>query len=235
MNIFGDNNGTAILAIGGPGEAASIMQPGMAMRIPKDAELIFEMHYTPNGVATTDRSKVGLTFAKALPERELKLNPLGTEHFRIPPYDPHHKETAGFTFPKDGHLVALLPHMHVRGKAFQYEATYPDGRQETLAIVPRYDFNWQTNDVLEKPLAMPKGTKVRATAYWDNSRTNPINPDPSKGGEVWLANVLGDDARFSFVCTRRAGGVAVAPQKVQPFRSADVQGDGQKQEWDCGS
>jgi hypothetical protein len=147
----------------------------------------------------------------------LKLNPLGTEGFRIPPYDPHHKETAEFTFPKDGQLVAVLPHMHVRGKAFQYDVTYPDGRQEKLASVPRYDFNWQTNYVLEKPLAMPQGTKVRATAYWDNSRTNPINPDPSK--EVRFGLQTSSEMMLGFLSyvLDEPAELQLTPKKSNPF------------------
>jgi hypothetical protein len=169
-----------LLVVGGPGEVGFAAPEGTALRVPKGAELVFEMHYTPNGTAATDRTKIGLTFAKSAPRRELRVNLFGRDDFRIPAYAPHHKEICEFVFPKDGHLIGVLPHMHLRGKSFRYEATYPDGRTETIANVPRYDFNWQSNYIFDSALPMPKGTKVRGTAHWDNSPNNSRNPDPSR-------------------------------------------------------
>lgn len=171
---------TQILSIGGPGEGAFAAPEGTAIRVPKDAELIFEMHYTPNGTAAMDRTKVGITFAKQPPEHELRYNMLGPKALGIPPHHPHYKQIADFKFPKNGRIVGVLPHMHVRGKAFRYEAIYPDERREVIANVPRYDFNWQTFFVFQKPLAVKKDTTVRVTAIWDNSKNNPKNPDPTR-------------------------------------------------------
>jgi hypothetical protein len=83
----------------------------------------------------------------------------------------------------------MLPHTHVRGKRWIYEATYPDGRTETILSVPNYDFNWQTDYVFKQPLRLPKGTKVRSTAWYDNSASNRSNPDPKTdvhwGDQTW--------------------------------------------------
>jgi hypothetical protein len=141
---------------------------------------VLEVHYTPTGKPEKDRSSVGIVFADGPPEREVKVNFFENENLRIPPHDPHHAETIEYTFKADAKLLSLLPHMHWRGKAYHYDIEYPDGRKEVLASIPRYDFNWQTTYRFAEPLVVPKGTKVRATAHWDNSRNNLANPDPSR-------------------------------------------------------
>jgi len=84
---------------------------------------------------------------------------------------------------------SMLPHTHVRGKRWEYEATYPDGRTEKILSVPKYDFNWQTEYVFKQPLKLPKGTKIHSTAWYDNSTANKSNPDPTKdvhwGDQTW--------------------------------------------------
>jgi hypothetical protein len=101
-------------------------------------------------------------------------------YFKIPAGADNHEVTACFTFGRDTELFTFLPHMHVRGKDFKYEVIYPDGKRETLLNVPKYDFNWQTMYVLEKPITLPKGTKMIVTAHFDNSEKNKHNPDPTK-------------------------------------------------------
>jgi hypothetical protein len=86
-------------------------------------------------------------------------------------------------------LYSLVPHTHVRGKKWHYEAIYPDGRKEVLLSVPKYDFNWQHEYVFSQPLKIPAGTKIHATAWYDNSTANKSNPDPSQqvlwGDQTW--------------------------------------------------
>ena len=103
--------------------------------------------------------------------------------------------TADYEFHRDESLLTMTPHMHLRGKAFRYEATYPDGKQEVLLDVPKYDFNWQLKYVLDEPKLIPKGTKIHCTAVFDNSKDNPANPDPDKkvrwGDQSWEEMMIG--------------------------------------------
>jgi thiol-disulfide isomerase/thioredoxin len=178
--LYDPRGDVSMLAAWAPGDPPQVCPPGTAVRIPKEATLLFEVHYTPNGKAAKDRSSVGIVFAKEPPQRELHYNIFLNKDIRLPPNDPHYRAEAEFTFPRDARILSLLPHMHYRGKSFHYEAVYPDGRRETLLSVPRWDFNWQTNYWFAEPLRVPKGTRLRAVAHWDNSRNNPANPDPSK-------------------------------------------------------
>ena len=153
---------------------------GEAKRLPKGATLLVQIHYTPNGKATADRTKFAIRFAKKPPVREMQVYGISGKDLAIPPGDPAWVNTKTVTVPRDLMLTALMPHMHFRGKAFKYEAEYPDGRKELLLDVPRYDFNWQITYRYAVPKLMPQGTKITVTATYDNSTGNPANPDPTR-------------------------------------------------------
>ena len=173
-----------------------ILRPGMGKKIPKGARLIIQMHYTPNGVAQIDRSSIALIFAKKPPERRVLTEPITNPlAVRIPPRADNFTVEARFTFRENGHITGFMPHMHLRGKDFLFEAIYPNGRKETLLSVPHYNFNWQSSYRLAEPIAIPKGTKLRCVAHFDNSANNPNNPDPNKwvtwGDQTWEEMMIG--------------------------------------------
>lgn len=174
------NDRIALLAGFNPGGDPWRAPEGMAVKIPAGSELVFEMHYTPNGIAQKDRSYVGLEFADPAEVRKeiVCVMPADTE-FEIPPHENNHEVQTSWYFPADSLLLVMRPHMHLRGKAFRYEAIYPDGTEEILLDVPHFDFNWQNNYVLAKPKEIPGGTEMRCTAWFDNSEDNLSNPDPA--------------------------------------------------------
>jgi peroxiredoxin/mono/diheme cytochrome c family protein len=178
-----------------PGDMPLILPPGTAKKIPAGSELIFQMHYTPNGKAQKDRSSVGLIFAKGPPERRVQTWPIHNPAFRIPPGADNYELEASFKFKENGYLLSFMPHMHLRGKDFLYEAIYPDGKKEVLLSVPRFNFGWQSVYRLAKPLPMSKGTEVHCIAHFDNSTKNPNNPDPTIavfwGDQTWEEMMIG--------------------------------------------
>ncbi len=186
---------TRVLCGTAPGDTAKKLPEGTATKVPAGAKLVFQMHYTPNGKAVKDRSSVGLVFAKQPPEREVVTAPVGNRFFAIPAGDANHKVESQFEFREDAKILSFMPHMHLRGKDFLYEAIYPDGKKETLLSVPRFDFNWQTSYRLAKPALMPKGSKIHCVAHFDNSDKNPNNPDPTKaviwGDQTWEEMMIG--------------------------------------------
>jgi peroxiredoxin/mono/diheme cytochrome c family protein len=185
-----ERDGTAATLVGwAPGDMPARYEPGTAKRIPANSKFVFEVHYTPNGKEQTDISSVGIIFAKEPPEYAVETNILANMGLRVPPRVADHKEEFNYTFKQDGLLLSFMPHMHLRGSSARYQATYPDGRTETLLSVPDYDFNWQSVYRFAQPLLMPKGTKITWTGGWDNSADNPRNPDPAKevrwGLQTW--------------------------------------------------
>jgi hypothetical protein len=187
---FYDLDGTSAVIVGWvPGDAATIPPPGVATRLPKGAEIVFEVHYTPTGKATKDRTSVGFTFAAKPPARESRTNVFWKLNIAIAPHAPHHRHESALRLAKDARIVSLVPHMHMRGKSWRYEIAHPDGRVETILSVPRWDFNWQSTYRFEEPVKLPKGAQLRSVVHWDNSDNNPLNPDASKtvrwGLQTW--------------------------------------------------
>ncbi len=139
------------------------------------------MHYTPTGKPEEDQSEVGLVFHKG--SEPLRFNSItkgiSQRWFKIPAHADNHRVESNFVFKSDSILLSFMPHMHLRGKAFMYEATYPDGKTEVLLDIPKYDFNWQSAYRLAQPKRMPAGTKIHCVAHYDNSKNNPANPDPT--------------------------------------------------------
>jgi peroxiredoxin len=180
-----------------PGDPPLVLPPGVALRIPAGAELLFQMHYTPTGKVEKDRSQVGLVLYKGEmpPKGYAKSKGIMNVRFKIPPGEASHPVESSHTFEQDVKLFSLMPHMHLRGKDFIYKATFPDGTSETLLSVPRYDFNWQNSYRFATPKPMPKGTRIDCYAHFDNSADNPANPDATKtvrwGDQTWEEMMIG--------------------------------------------
>ena len=184
-----------IISVYVPGGVAYQTAPDQARFVKAGSDLIFQMHYTANGKATADRTRVGIIFAKQPPRERVVNTFIMNTRFRIPPGAPDQVVDATVTLNRDATLLNFFPHMHLRGKAFEYRVTYPDGRSETLFRMPKYNFNWQLTYQLAQPLKLPKGTVITAVAHYDNSPNNPYNPDPAKevfwGDQSWEEMLAG--------------------------------------------
>ena len=163
-----------------PGNNHIVYPDGFAKLLPANTKVRFQIHYTPNGTATLDQVKLGLIFAKEPPQHIVRVAGIVDHRISIPPGAAHHPETGTIPVPMDVKLLALNPHMHVRGSAFRYEVALPDGTLRTLLEVPHYDFNWQVSCRYAEPPTIPRGSTIRATGWFDNSANNPANPDPTK-------------------------------------------------------
>ncbi len=195
----GDDDGFAsageFLTGYGPGSIPETLSPGQAKFIKAGSDLVFQLHYTTNGRASTDRSRVGLIFAKEPPRERVLMLAAANVRFQIPPGEPDFIAEARIKLYQDSTLVSLLPHMHLRGKSFEFSAIYPNGRKETLLRVPHYDFDWQLSYYLDRPKTLPAGTVIACVARYDNSANNPRNPDSTKtvrfGDQNWDEMMIG--------------------------------------------
>jgi hypothetical protein len=184
-------------SIGGyvPGLPATLLPPGRALLLPAGSDIVLQMHYTASGKPATDRTKIGIVFARhEVDERSFQIG-MTNAHFVIPPGDANYRVDAETTIDSDVRVVGFTPHMHLRGKSFEYRAVFPDGRREVLLRVPKYDFNWQLTYDLAEERVFPKGTKFEATAVFDNSPGNKFNPDPKAsvrfGDQTWDEMMVG--------------------------------------------
>ncbi|SPE27851.1 conserved exported hypothetical protein [Candidatus Sulfopaludibacter sp. SbA3] len=197
-NAKGDVQGFSgdILAGFAPGVPPSRLEPGTARLVKAGSDVVFQLHYTANGKAAQDQTKVGFIFAKEPPkERVLTLAAANTK-FTIPAGDPDYKVDSDLELAHDVKLVSMLPHMHLRGKDFEYRLIFPTGETQAILRVPRYDFGWQLSyDVAGGGMTLPKGTRIACTAHFDNSPNNPANPDPTKevkwGDQSWDEMMIG--------------------------------------------
>lgn len=178
-----------------PGMPAQVCAPGTAKLVPAGADIVLQLHYTSTGKEAEDRTSIGLVFAKEPPQRREMTLSAGNYLFAIPPGDPNYEVKSQITLHNDSEIVNMMPHMHLRGKDFLYRVVYPTGETSTLLSVPRYDFNWQLVYVLDRPVVLPKGSRIECTAHFDNSVNNPYNPDPKAtvhfGDQTWQEMMIG--------------------------------------------
>jgi hypothetical protein len=184
-----------ILGIYTSGASLETWPAGMAKFVKAGSDLVFEIHYTPNGKRTADRTQVALVFAKSAPAKRILTLQMDNERFRIPPGDREYRVTVWGTLPNDALLLGFLPHMHLRGKAFEYTRIRDDGQPETLLKVNHYDFYWQLSYRLATPLLLKKGTRLEWIAWFDNSAHNPRNKDATAevrcGEQSWEEMMIG--------------------------------------------
>src|SRR5882757_7132329 len=164
-----------------PGREADIYPEGTARLVKAGSKLNFQIHYShATGKAETDTTGVALVFAKAPPKQVARRIDLSNHMFLLPAGSSDQEVTECHTFTKNMYITSLTPHMHLRGKSMSIAITYPDGRNETLLDVPHYDFNWQITYRAATPIFIPKGSRLKIDARFDNSTNNPVNPDPTK-------------------------------------------------------
>jgi hypothetical protein len=178
-----------------PGGTPHSLQPGQAKLIKAGSDLIFQVHYMANGKAGTDRSRIGLVFAKEPPTERVHSITITNLSLVIPPGVADFPFQANYALPLDVKLVSLNPHMHLRGKSFEFRAIYPTGESEVLLRVPNYSFSWQLYYYLAKQKKLPHGTRIECTAHYDNSPNNPNNPNPAAevhwGDQSWDEMMVG--------------------------------------------
>ena len=164
-----------------PGGSPMILENQVGFLIPKGAILILQIHYVSTGKPEKCQINVGFRYARGVVEKRLRHTLMDDNSFAIPPGAPAHPVGSSRVLDCDAVGIALFVHMHVRGRDMTFRAHYPDGKSETLLVVPNYSFDWQIPYIWEPgKKRFPKGTKLEVVAHYDNSRFNPYNPDPNK-------------------------------------------------------
>ncbi|MBZ5603792.1 MAG: cytochrome c [Acidobacteriia bacterium] len=187
--------GQEYLAGYAPGMTPQTWKPGQARLIKAGSYLVFQMHYQATGKPAKDRTRIGLIFAKKPAAEQIVGMQAAAHWLAIPAGEPNYRVQAMEPIRETSYLVGMRAHMHLRGKSFMFRAIYPNGDTEILLNVPKYDFNWQPYYYLETPKLLPKGTRIEATAVFDNSPNNPFNPNPNAtvfwGPQTWDEMMIG--------------------------------------------
>lgn len=201
------------------GTEPMVFPEGTGRFLEKGSNIIADMHYHPADTPQRDVTRIGLHFADGQIEKELTNLWVVNEDFEIPAGAKGYELRARHRFWQDGKILAFAPHMHYRGQDFKYVAHWPDGRQETLLEVARWDFNWQTWYRLAEPIEIPEGTVLEAIAHYDNSADNAANPDPTQA--VRFGNETKDEMMIGFVDFVAAEGVR--PRTAHETRTRELQ------------
>jgi hypothetical protein len=201
-----------VLVVYAPGSSPDAWPESMAKFIPAGSDLVFQMHYTTNGHAGSDQSSIGLIFSKRTPEQRVLTLQLTNDHFVIPPGAPDYRVEARGTLPNDATLLSFFPHMHLRGKRFEYNLIRRNGSAEGrpgYEIEPllrvNYHFHWQTSYRLAEPRFLRAGTELQAVAWYDNSKANAHNPDAN--AEVRWGEQTYDEMMVGFFDVAVAAGI----------------------------
>jgi len=193
--VAGQGLGEELLDFHVPGSVPHALPTGQAKLIRAGSDLVFQMHYTANGKPATDRTRIGIVFAKEPPRERILTLQIVNRGFAIPPGDPDYAVEAKMTVQDKARIVALNPHMHLRGKSFEFRIVPPNGESQVLLRVPHYDFSWQLQYYLADQLAIAPGTRIECSARFDNSPNNRFNPDATKevrwGDQSWEEMMVG--------------------------------------------
>ena len=193
-----------MLATYAPGTNPQVAPEGTAFRLEPGGVIELQMHYTTNGEAGTDRTKVGFKFADGPAAREVRPSQFLNAAFTLPAGVADTSVDADVEFLQDATVWGLFPHTHLRGKKWEYKLVLPDGTSKTILSVPKYDFNWQTYYMFKEPLQVPKGAKIISTAWYDNSADQPVQSRSEGRRQVGRSDVGRDAVHGHLVQPREA-------------------------------
>ena len=182
--------GVGWLAAYVPGHRVATHSSSRGRLVPAGSKLVFQQHYTPTGKEETDRTKIGIVFGRDENITHEAFTLVGIDQeFEIPPQTGDFRVDSKVRWlPEDGHLLAVMPHMHLRGKSFRLYSRHED-RETVLLDVPNYDFNWQHRYEFVEPRPLSEIDELKFRVTFDNSSSNPVNPDPTEfvswGDQTW--------------------------------------------------
>lgn len=185
---------TNVLAVWAAGSPPTVYPDGMGRKMTRAQVITANLHYHPNGTATTDRTRIGFHFGKGELKKEVMTGVAGNITFTIPPNAAGHELRGVYVADQDINVISFFPHMHLRGTDMRMTATFPDGRKKDLLNVPAYDFNWQLFYYPTEHLRLPRGTRVDVVAHYDNTSANRANPDPARA--VRFGETTNDEMMF---------------------------------------
>jgi peroxiredoxin len=176
---FGGIGFAASGTLGGwaPGNTPLMLPEGVGRRLPAKCHVVIQVHYHKSGREEVDRSKLGIYLHRDPVRQELAEEAVSSRLLFIPAGADHHRATGGITLGEDSTVLAILPHMHLLGTEIKVTATFPNGDVQPLVWVDDWEFNWQETYVYQKPISLPRGTRISLEAFYDNSASNPKNPN----------------------------------------------------------
>ena len=199
-----------------PGNLPFFLPDGIGRSLPKQSDVIVQVHYHPRGKPETDRSKIGLYFSKKPVKQVMHWGVVINPGLELPPGQSNIEVKAAWEVPVDVTAHAVTPHMHLLGRDMLMSVKFPDGRVQDLINVPEWDFNWQYTYQFEKPLDIPKGSVVSLVSHYDNSDSNPRNPHKPPVLVKW-GEATTDEMCIGFLALTKKGQDLTKPGEKDDF------------------
>jgi len=171
-----------------PGSRPLTMPEDVAFELPANSRIVMQVHYHPHhGPPEPDQTELAIYFAKRPPRATMRVLPVINQNFTIPAGAQNHQVNAEFPFllPFAGKLWFVAPHMHLLGKKMNVQMTMPGGETKCLINIDDWDFNWQGSYQYREPIDLPAGTRLWLNAWYDNSASNPRNPNSPPKAVGW--------------------------------------------------
>ena len=168
-----------------PGQIAPLVQPELAWTLEPGSDLVVQLHMQPSGAAESVLPEIGFYFTDRAPQRTPTILRLGSQGIDIPPGEPRYVIRDSYVLPVDVQLLAIQPHAHYRARDILGTATFPDGASKTVMHIADWDFRWQHVYREQAPISLPKGTRLSMEYSYDNSATNPRNPELPPARVFW--------------------------------------------------
>ncbi len=199
IEIHGDLGGWA------PGNQPTQLEDGIGRFLPKNADVVIQVHYHPYGKSEIDRTRIGFRFSRKPIRQVLHWNAALNLEMKLPYGESNTEITAAWPVPVDLIAHAVVPHMHLLGKDMLMSITFPDGRTQDLIKIDGWDFNWQYTYYFEKPLDLPKGSVLKVVAHYDNSPGNPRRLKEMPAGEIRWGEATTDEMCIGFIGVTKKG------------------------------
>lgn len=196
-----------------PGAVPQPVEPGISQRLPKDADIVVQIHYHPSGKVERDQSQLGLRFSGPPTKGVAAMLMLNTNIYISAGVNEHWVK-ASMTMPRDGDLFAISPHAHYLAKEMKIDAHFPDGSTKHLIYIKDWDFNWQGQYRYKEPVHLPAGTRIELAYSYDNSTANPQNPSNPPKAVRWGEQTT-DEMAIAFL-----GIMLPKPVDVLPFQQS---------------
>jgi peroxiredoxin len=211
IEIHGDLGGWA------PGNQPSRLPDGVGRFLPRDSDVVVQLHYHPSGKPETDRSRIGLHFARTPVKQTLHWSAAVKFDLKIPAGDPNFEARAEWPIPVDVEALGVTPHMHMIGRDMRMWVAFPDGRNQDLINILDWDFGWQNTYFFEQPITLPKGTVLKLVAHFDNSEGNPRNPNKPPKVVTW-GEATTDEMCIGFIALTKKGQDLTQPGEKDDLR-----------------
>ena len=191
------------------GAESALLPDGWGRLLEKGSVVNFNMHFNKEpgpGTSFSSQPEVGFFVEKRPVKYKVITDTLANNGFEIPPNVANYRVGMARTLETDILVLSYWPHGHLRATAVKYVAYYPDGTEELLLDVPRYDEAWQVMYDYAEPKLLPRGTRIEAEYRFTNTRERGVRRGFDANRATGYGARTNDEMAFGFISYAEPGG-----------------------------